>query len=177
MNKPAGFVCTAASDSHKTVFELLPDELRMLQKEERGQRLHTVGRLDCDTSGLLLITNDGNFSHYMTSPESKIEKKYEVVLKNPVDKIEQEFYIKEFSKGVVLPAEKKAPEQLSLPCKLEFISETKCLVTVNEGKFHEVRRLFLAVGNEVFLLKRISMGNFTLPDDLAEGMWKNICIT
>ncbi|MCQ2588424.1 MAG: pseudouridine synthase [Treponema sp.] len=177
MNKPAGFVCTAASDSHKTVFELLPDEIRLLQKEKRGQRLHTVGRLDCDTSGLLLITNDGNFSHKMTNPEFCVEKKYEAVIKNPVSKEEQILYIEKFSKGVLLPAEKKAPEQLSLPCRLSFISETKCLVTVNEGKFHEVRRLFLSVGNEVLNLKRISMGNFTLPDDLAEGMWKNICIT
>ena len=82
MNKPAGFVCTAASDSHKTVFELLPDEIRLLQKEKRGQRLHTVGRLDCDTSGLLLITNDGNFSHKMTNPDFCVEKKYEAVIKN-----------------------------------------------------------------------------------------------
>ena len=69
MNKPAGYVCSAVSDSHKTVYELLPQEMReLVSKPKRGHRLHTVGRLDCDTSGLLFLTTDGHFSHRLTSP-------------------------------------------------------------------------------------------------------------
>ena len=77
MNKPAGYVCSAVSDSHKTVYEILPQEMReLVSKPKRGHRLHTVGRLDCDTSGLLFLTTDGHFSHRLTSPENKIEKTY-----------------------------------------------------------------------------------------------------
>ena len=85
MNKPCGYVCSAVSDSHKTIYELLPQELQTLvQNAKRGHRLHTVGRLDCNTSGLILITNDGSFSNTLTRPQNNITKTYEVTLETPV---------------------------------------------------------------------------------------------
>lgn len=175
MNKPAGVVCSAVSDSHKTVYELLPDDLQKLLFEKRGNRLHTVGRLDCETTGLLLITNDGGWSNYLTRPENKIKKTYMVRLKFPVSKEEQARYIELFKEGPVLPAEKKAPEQKSNGAELSFIDENTALVTVTEGKFHEVRRLFRAVGNEVLELERKRFDCFDLEKlDLKIGEWKYI---
>lgn len=177
MNKPAGYVCSAASDSHKTVYELLTPQLQSLLKAKRGHRLHTVGRLDCETTGLLLITNDGDFSNRLTRPENKIQKKYIAQLKNPVLEKEQSEYVKAFFEGVTLPAEKKAPEQKSGGAQLHFLAPDKACVTVTEGKFHEVRRLFRAVGNEVISLKRISMENYSLEnEELLPGQWKQINI-
>ena len=169
MNKPKDYVCSSVSDSHKTVFSLLPCELQKLLKAKRGERLHTIGRLDCDATGLLLLTTDGYFSSLLARPENHIEKEYEVTLEKEVTKEEQERYIKEFLQGVVLPAEKKAIEQKSSPAKLFFLQPNKCLVTINEGKFHQVKRLFLAVGNKVNSLHRTKIGNFALPKELKMG--------
>lgn len=199
MNKPKGYVCSAVSDSHKTVYQLLPSELQdLVQNAKRGERLHTVGRLDCETSGLLLITNDGDFSHKLTDPQNKIEKNYLVTLAHPVTKDDAARYVKEVAAGVILPPEKKAPEEKSAPGKLEFTTGTglpkkleftmgsdlpvttgtvldencvNCKIIVTEGKFHEVRRIFRALGNEVINLKRIKLGNYELPLDLKEGSY------
>jgi 16S rRNA pseudouridine516 synthase len=175
MNKPCGYVCSAVSDSHQTVYELLPGPLRSLaQNAKRGKRLHTVGRLDCNTSGLLLFTTDGDFSNYLTRPQNHIPKTYEAVIKTPVEEPAQAEYISRASKGVMLPAEKKAPEQQSAGAQLEFITPTFCRITLTEGKFHEVRRLFQALGNEVVELKRLSFGNYKLPQDLNPGEFRAI---
>ncbi len=172
MHKPAHFVCSHFSDSHKTVYTLINNSL-LSQIEASGQTLHTVGRLDADTEGLLILTTDGNLSHFLASPESKIEKTYFARLKTPVPAESQLEYAKKFSSGVILPAEKKSPEETSAPAVLKWLSATECEVTVTEGKFHEVRRLFLAVGNEVEYLKRISFGNFALSSqNLALGEYK-----
>ena len=183
MNKPKGYVCSAASDSHKTVYQLLPPELQGLVKNaKRGHRLHTIGRLDADTSGLLLLTTDGKFSHRIASgvPEpvegpcikAQITKTYLAILKNPVTAELQKEYIAKAAAGLTLPAEKKAPEQEAAPARLHFIKEDTCKITVTEGKFHEVRRIFKALGNEVTELKRIAIGAFSLPEDLKEGQYK-----
>ena len=185
MNKPCGYVCSAVSDSHKTVYELLSPELQQLvQGAKRGERLHTVGRLDCDTSGLLLFTNDGMFSHKIAAtavPEALegphknaiILKTYLATLKNQVPQDLQTSYITRAAQGLMLPPEKKAPEQKAAPSELTFINETNCRITITEGKFHEVRRIFLALGNEVTALKRIAIGNLELPQDLAPGQYKS----
>lgn len=173
MNKPAGYVCSAVSDSHKTVYELLSPELQdKVQNAKRGQRLHTIGRLDCDTSGLLLFTNDGFFSHKITAPENHILKVYEVELKNPVTEEEQIEYQKKVKNGITLPPEKKFGEQKTLPMKINFLSEKNCTIEISEGKFHQVRRTFTALGNEVTKLKRIKIGNQSLPENLEEGIYK-----
>ena len=175
MNKPCGYVCSAVSDSHQTVYELLPGPLRSLaQNAKRGKRLHTVGRLDCNTSGLLLFTTDGDFSNYLTRPYNHIPKTYEVTLKTPVEETEQTDYVSRTKQGVILPAEKKAPEQKSAGAQLEFLSPTLCQITLTEGKFHEVRRLFQVLGNEVVELKRLSFGNYKLPQDLNPGEFRAI---
>jgi len=174
MNKPAGYVCAAASDSHKTVYELLGAGLQELVRgAPRGCRLHTVGRLDCDTSGLLLITNDGKFSNGITAGVD-ITKTYRAILKSPVAPEKQEVYISRAASGLVLPPEKKYSEQKALPAKLIFESPDVCKITVNEGKFHEVRRIFTALGNEVSSLERIAIGGLTLPQDLKPGHWREM---
>lgn len=173
LNKPAGYVCSAVSDSHKTVYELLPPDMReLVTKPKRGHRLHTVGRLDCDTSGLLLLTTDGFFSHKLTAPENKIEKTYIAKLKNPGNLS----YIEKAKKGLILPPEKKAPEQLSQPAFLKPIDSEFFLwqIKITEGKFHQVRRIFLALRNEVEFLQRTKIGRFELPPMLSEGEFMEI---
>ena len=174
MNKPCGYVCAAASDSHKTVYELLGPELRtMVSGAPRGCRLHTVGRLDCDTSGLLLLTNDGKFSNKITT-EAQFSKTYRVVLKTAISVEEQKEYIKAAAQGLTLPPEKKYGEQESAPASINFISPDTCEITVYEGKFHEVKRIFRALGNEVLELKRIAIGGLSLPEDLQNGQWRKM---
>ena len=174
MNKPLGYVCSAASDSHKTVYELLTPELRALVTDApRGCRLHTVGRLDCDTSGLLLITNDGKFSNRITA-NSGVSKTYRARLVSPVTPENQETCITLAASGLTLPPEKKYGEQKALPTTLIFESADVCKITVTEGKFHEVRRIFRALGNEVTTLERITIGGLTLPVDLKPGQWREL---
>lgn len=173
MNKPAGYVCSAVSDSHKTVYELLTPELqKLVQSAKRGERLHTVGRLDCETGGLLFFTTDGNFSNRLTRPQSKISKTYRVTLKTPFD--EQTFleYKQRLLEGITLPPEKKAPEQQAAPADLCLINETTCQIKICEGKFHEVRRIFCALGNTVQKLERIAVGGLSLPADLPTGKYR-----
>ena len=175
MNKPCGYVCSSVSDRHKPVYTLLSNDLQELVKNApRGRRLHTVGRLDCDTSGLLLFTNDGLFSHNLTSPQNEISKTYIALLKSEVSPQLQSEYKNEFEKGIMLPPEKKAPLQNAMPAKIEFLAPDKCKVTVTEGKFHLIRRMFMALENEVVSLNRISFGCYTLPEDLPEGSYIEI---
>ena len=174
MNKPCGYVCSAVSDSHKTVYELLTPELKSLVRDaNRGSRLHTVGRLDCETSGLLLITNDGKFSHEITTG-AEITKTYRAALCEMVNPEHQKNYIIQVTAGLTLPPEKKFGEQKSMPAELQFESSNICKITLREGKFHEVRRIFRALGNEVIKLERISIGKLELPEELHPGQWRNL---
>ena len=171
MNKPKGYVCSAASDSHKTVYELLPPELQNLVKNaKRGHRLHTIGRLDADTTGLLLLTTDGLFSHKIEA--AGMTKTYLATLKNQVSQEQQAQYITRAGLGLILPPEKKAPEQQAAPAQIKFISQNTTQITITEGKFHEVRRIFKALGNEVAELERIAIGPLKLPKDLPYGAYK-----
>lgn len=176
MNKPLGAVCATASDSHPTVYSFLDDDKKkQASSAPRGCRLHTVGRLDAESSGLLLLTTDGRFSHHITAPESAIKKTYLVTLKTPVETpAEQEDYIKKSAAGLTLPPDHKAPEQDSAPAHLEWLSATQCRITVTEGKFHEVRRIFLALGNEVIALHRLSIGSLQLDKNLAPGQYREL---
>lgn len=173
INKPKGVVCSRVSDSHKTVFEWLNEEIKNSCDFDRlnHQELHTVGRLDCETSGLLILTTDGNFSHFLTNPENKIEKKYFVRLRDCVSDKNQKIYSEKAKNGILLPAEKKAPQEMSDSAKIEWLCENECEITVTEGKFHEVRRIFLALQNEVVELKRISIGNFSLQKLSCENLF------
>ena len=168
LNKPAGYVCSFVSDRHPVVYELVSS----INVPENLGKLHTVGRLDCDTCGLLLFTTNGSFSHKAAAPDFKIEKKYFVRLENPVEESGQAAYKKLFAEGVVLPAEKKFGEQKALPAALEFLSDRECAVTVREGRFHQIKRMFMAVGNRVEFLKRIQFGNLKLDEKLLPGQFR-----
>lgn len=167
-NKPSGAVCSRVSDSHRTVFEFFPENLV----------LHTVGRLDKDTEGLLLVTNDGKFSNFLSRPENCIKKTYFVRLRDDFsDKIE--IYKKASATGVILPPEKKAGEQKSAPFELTFFQDSskpqnELEITVTEGKFHEVKRIFRSLGNEVVYLKRTGFSFLRLDESLECGNWRKL---
>ena len=170
MNKPAGFVCSSVSDRSKVVYELLEKFKNENQKE--FEKLHTVGRLDKDTEGLLLFTTNGNFSDFITRKENQIEKTYFVELEKKVFKAEQLLYKEIFEKGIFIPEEKKAKSFTTLPAKIIWLSENSCNLTIQEGKFHQVRRMFFAMNNFVTYLKRISIGKLNLDESLTKGEYK-----
>lgn len=172
MNKPSGFVCSSVSDRSKTVYELL--EKIKISKPNEFSKLHSVGRLDKDTEGLLLFTTDGNFSNYITRKENKISKTYYVELEKKLSKAEQLLYNEKFEKGIFLPEEKKAKSFTTLPAKIIWLSENSCNLTIKEGKFHQVRRMFLAMNNFVTYLKRISIGKLFLDNSLAKGNFREL---
>lgn len=171
MNKAAGTVCSTVSDRRRIVYEAFPQSVLI---DENGARLHSVGRLDADTEGLLLFTNDGKLSNFLTRPESKIEKTYLVELASPVCEAEQKIYAEKAAAGLVLPAEKKACEQKSGGARILWRGETECEISLCEGKFHEVKRIFRALGNEVKKLKRIKFAGLALPEDLGAGDFRKM---
>ena len=170
MNKKAGEVCSTVSDSHKTVYENFPKDALFSGKA----KLHSVGRLDCDTEGLLIFTNDGKLSNFLTRPENKIEKTYFVRLRDFLTTEKQREYSEKVKNGVILPPEKKSPEQKSLGAKLEWISENECEITLIEGKFHEIKRIFRSLENEVVYLKRIKFAGIEIDENLEKGKWRNL---
>lgn len=158
LNKPDGYTCSK-EDPEATVYDLLPARF-----EHRNPVLSPVGRLDKDTTGLLLMTDDGPLLHRIIHPKSKLGKVYHVVLDRPLEGHEAE----QFASGtMVLRAESKP----LLPAELEVLGEKEALVTLHEGRYHQVRRMFAAVGNHVVDLKRIRIGGLDLPADLEEGGW------
>lgn len=167
MNKKIGTVCSTVSDRSPTVFQNF-----MLQSKPFP--LQCVGRLDKDTSGLLLFTTNGSLNNYLTNPENNIHKCYKVELLNSVSKNEQDEYVEKCKNKLLLVAEKKAAPCIVENQKLIFINHKECIITITEGKFHQIRRTFLTLGNKVVKLKRISIGNINLPEDLKEGDIKEI---
>jgi len=162
MDKPKGYVCSRVSDRRQTVYSLLPPEL------QENRDLHTAGRLDAETTGLLVFTTNGSLSNYLTNPKNKIEKEYEALLEKPVSKTEQELYMKKCSEGLYIPPEKKDGDFTAFPKKMYFTSDQICHITLTEGRFHEVRRIFQALGNPVKELRRLSMGPYSLDSGAAE---------
>ena len=161
MNKPAGVVSATKDNRDRTVLDILPDELK-----RRG--LFPAGRLDKDTEGLLIITNDGDFAHRMLSPKKHVEKKYIAKLDGAIT----EETIKRFEDGIIFSDGVKC-----LPAKLEINSETDenvGIVTICEGKFHQVKKMFSTCGLNVVHLKRISVGNLYLDSNLPIGCCKSL---
>ena len=156
MNKAAGYVCTNREGRNPTVFTLLGDEIK-------ARDLFTVGRLDKDTTGLLIITNDGDFSHRMVHAKKHVDKTYHLT----VDKKIPESAIEKFRSGVDI-----GDDELTKPATLEILSDTSANLTISEGRFHQVKRMMEAVGCTVTSLKRLSMGPFTLDPTLAEGEYR-----
>ncbi len=169
MNKAPDTVCSTVSDSHSTVYDVFPKELLV---SPEGAKLHTIGRLDLDTAGLLLFTNDGKLSDFLTRPENKIEKTYFVCLKKNVTPGAQKIYTQAALNGLLMPPEKKAEEQMSGPATLNWLSDDSCNITLTEGKFHEVKRIFRALGNEVIYLKRIKMAGLSLDETIKSGEFR-----
>ncbi len=171
MNKVSGEICsTVPSKNHlKTVYDNFPKEILFPQNLNP---LHSVGRLDFDTEGLLLFTTNGDLSHKLCTPEFHIEKKYFVELENPVSKDEQIFMTQKFSLGFELERYGNEKSFFTLPSDLEWISENRCVLAISEGKFHQVKRMFLAFGNKVKYLKRIKMGGLELDENLKCGEWR-----
>ena len=152
MNKPSG-VLTATRDKRETVVDLLPQELNI-------KNLFPVGRLDKDTTGLLILTNDGDLAHNLLSPKHHVEKSYEVELDGEVT----ENLITEFNNGVRLH-----DGTMLKPAGLKIIDKYKCVVTLTEGKYHQIKRMFGVYGLGVNKLKRISFGGIILENSLKEG--------
>lgn len=153
--KPGGVLTATEDTRQKTVMDLLPPAYR-----KRG--LSPVGRLDIDTEGLLLLTNDGELNHRLCSPKYAIDKVYEAVVEGVLTEADRTA----FAEGIVLK------EFTCLPAKLEILAENRCLVTVQEGKFHQVKRMLQSRGKPVTFLKRLSVGPIKLPVDLTKGDYR-----
>lgn len=153
MNKPEGFVCANNDDLHETVFDIIAFE-------DFQSDLFTVGRLDLDTTGLLLITNDGKFAHSLMSPKRHVAKTYHVVCKNPISDGD----LQRLEDGVTIEYDYE-----TMPAKTKRISDNELYLTISEGKFHQVKRMLIAVDNEVTILSRVSIGNLTVPANLEIG--------
>ena len=156
LHKPAGYECSQKPTFHPSVFTLLPPQLLL-----RG--VQCVGRLDQDTTGLLLLSDDGQFIHTYTSPKKKIPKVYDVTLKHPADAAQRDALLA----GVQLNDE-PAP---IIAAACEILGEHQLRLTVTEGKYHLVKRMIAAAGNRAEHLNRISIGGLQLPADLAPGAW------
>lgn len=157
LNKPAGVISATEDDKDKTVLDLLAGE------NIRG--LFPVGRLDKDTEGLLLITNDGDLSHRMLSPKKHVEKCYYVELAEKIDKESIACLVE----GVDID-----DDELTRPAKVEAISPTSIYLTITEGRYHQVKRMMEAVGNEVTYLKRVSFGPLELDNNLQLGEYRRL---
>ncbi|QSN61859.1 pseudouridine synthase [Caballeronia sp. M1242] len=157
MNKPAGYECSRDPQHHLSVFHLLPPQLI-----ERG--VQPVGRLDQDTTGLLLFSDDGAFVHAFTSPKRKVPKVYLATLRHPLDDAQ----LASLRDGVLLHGETKPSAALAAHRRDERLLE----LTVLEGKYHQVKRMVAAAGNRVEKLHRERVGGFALPASLAEGEWQ-----
>lgn len=166
MNKKADYVCSTKDGVHSTVYELLPLEFR---RKFSGVEVSTVGRLDVDTEGLLIFTTDGELNHRLTSPKYNVPKVYEVHLRDRVSAENKTLYAEKLASGMHIEAEGREEAADCLPAQIEWLGDALCNLTVCEGKYHEVKRLFSALENEVVYLKRIKMNNLVLDSSLKAG--------
>lgn len=157
LNKPAGCVSAVKDKLSDTVIELL--------SKENTKDLFPVGRLDKDTEGLLLITNDGNLAHDLLSPNKHVDKVYEAILDNEI----KEEDIEKIENGIDIGDEKPC-----LPAKVKKIDDKKVLITLHEGRYHQVKRMFAACGLKVEYLKRLSMGGVGLDEGLKPGEYRRL---
>jgi len=164
MNKPAGVISATEDNHHETVIDLLNNEYRTYD-------VFPVGRLDIDTEGLLLLTNDGVLSHNLLSPKKHVDKKYYVKIANSLSDDD----IKMLENGIKLEENfvtKKA--KVEIICNNSEKNENLAYITISEGKFHQVKRMFKAVNNEVLYLKRVKMGGLSLDEKLKLGEYREL---
>lgn len=155
LHKPADYVCSTVNDDGLSVLNLVNTPWR--------EQLHIAGRLDKDTTGLVLLTNDGKWSHQVTSPNAKCSKEYLVTVDRPLN----DDLIAEFENGIMLNNENKPTK----PAQLTIIGEYRAKLIISEGKYHQVKRMFAAVGNHVKTLHRSRVGELVLNESLEEGQW------
>ncbi|QIM69770.1 MULTISPECIES: 16S rRNA pseudouridine(516) synthase RsuA [Basfia] len=156
LNKPQGYVCSHDDGEYPTVYQFFDYPL--------AGKLHTAGRLDADTSGLVLLTDDGKWSHRVTSPKYHCQKTYLVTLADPVESN----YRQACEQGILLRGEKEPTK----PAILEIIDDYNVNLTISEGRYHQVKRMFAALGNKVVGLHRWKIGNIELDEDLPEGEFR-----
>ncbi|EWH11250.1 pseudouridine synthase [Catenovulum agarivorans DS-2] len=161
MNKPEDTICSNASN------ELYPSVLSFLDVE-KVERLHIAGRLDADTTGLILITDDGQWSHRIASPKHVCEKVYLAELVNEMSEQQQQQAISQFADGIMLNGEEK-PTQAA---KLNFLANDYAELAITEGRYHQVKRMFAAIGNKVTFLHRCQIGDLELDESLEPGEWR-----
>ena len=161
LHKPLGVTCSH-KEAGPLVYDILPARWR-----RRDPALSTVGRLDKDTSGLLLLTDNGALLHRIISPKSRLEKRYRATLARPLNGDEGAA----FASGTLMLEGEDKP---LLPAVLEPISPTEALLTIAEGRYHQVRRMFAAVGNHVEALHRDRIGGLMLPEDLPSGSYRRM---
>ncbi|MEG0076320.1 MAG: pseudouridine synthase [Anaerorhabdus sp.] len=154
LNKPQGVISATEDGLHETV-------LNCIQDTTKG--LFPVGRLDIDTEGLILLTNDGQLAHDLLSPKKHVDKTYYVEISEPLSKESIEL----IEKGITIDG-----DELCKPAKVKVLSDKAIELTITEGKFHQVKRMILACQSEVTYLKRISMGSLQLDEELELGQWR-----
>ena len=169
MNKPQHVVSSTKEGDHQTVFDLLDDSLRTPYLVEK---LHLVGRLDMDTEGLLLFTTDGELTHRITSPKTHISKTYYCELEHEETQEHQKIITEQFQKGIEVGPEDNEEGFTCQPAFLEWKTNSSALLTIYEGKYHQVKRMFAAVGNKITYLKRVSMGELKLDPELGLGEYR-----
>ena len=171
MNKPQHYVCSTKEGDHETVFDLLDDSLRTPYLQDK---LHLVGRLDMDTEGLLLFTTDGELTHRLISPKSHISKTYLCGLEHTETVDHQTEITTKFEAGIEVGPEDNEQGFTCQPAQIKWIDEKTAHLTIYEGKYHQVKRMFAAVGNKIVYLKRISMGQLKLDESLELGEYKEL---
>jgi 16S rRNA pseudouridine516 synthase len=163
LHKPTATECSQKPSTYPSIYSLLPTPLRQRPQKAAVQGVQAVGRLDQDTTGLLLLTDDGKFIHRMSSPRHHVPKVYEVQVKHPLDAKQ----VNRLLSGVVLDDD-------PLPVRAaacEAVSEFHLRLTLTEGKYHQVKRMVAAVSNRVEALHRSQIGQLRLPENLAPGQW------
>ena len=159
-NKPSGYVCSQKGFGNSTIYEFF---------KATKYDLSSIGRLDKDTEGLLIITNDGALNHFLTSPSNHINKKYYVEIDDDLNSAE----LKEFEEGIIINDGDNIPFKTD-KAKIEKIDAYKYLVTIHEGKFHQIKRMFAYFKKEVRYLKRVSFGKIKLDDNLKLGEYREL---
>ncbi|ABM05210.1 ribosomal small subunit pseudouridine synthase A [Psychromonas ingrahamii 37] len=156
LNKPKDFICSTVDEQFPSIINLI--------KVDKPDQLCIAGRLDADTTGLALITDDGQWSHKITSPRRNCSKRYRATLAQPVE----QNAVTLFKEGIQLKSE-NVP---CLPATLEILTDNEVLLTIHEGKYHQVKRMFAAIGNLVVELHREQIGEIKLDTDLKLGEWR-----
>ena len=172
MNKPKDVVCANKDGLHDTVFSLLDEQYRTGYALDN---LHLIGRLDIDTEGLLIFTTDGKLTHRLISPKTNCPKKYFVRLEKSLDDYLKSEYEKKLKEGFYIGPEGNESEFTCLPSEIEFTdAQDEVFLTIVEGKFHQVKRMFATLGNAVVYLKRVSMGGLELDQSLECGQYRKL---